>query len=120
MITKFMLSYTRETDLKKISDLRLTSLHYLRTDFIYDFLPIIPFQLLMLKNNRHCLFFIIKLMRLIQGQRLFDVPKLMAIFRLINKKQVELNACDCQVEDHNKLELLLIVSLALKIIRIAL
>jgi hypothetical protein len=43
MITKFMLSYTRDTDLKKISDLKLTWRNYLATDFIYDFLPILPF-----------------------------------------------------------------------------
>ena len=57
---------------------------YLSDGFLTDFIPIIPLQLVELKNNRNRLFYLIKLIRMEKGFALFDVDKIM---RAIKKEQ---------------------------------
>jgi hypothetical protein len=42
-----------------------------------DFIPLIPFYSIDLKRNRHTMFYIIKMIRLIKGFTIFDVPTMM-------------------------------------------
>ena len=51
--------------------------HYLANDFLTDFIPLIPFQWLDLKNNRENYFLILKLFRLAKANKVFDPPKIM-------------------------------------------
>ena len=48
-------------------------LHYLKTDFIWDFIPLIPLQLLTMQRRRENLFFLIKLLRIRKGMKFLDV-----------------------------------------------
>jgi hypothetical protein len=49
----------------------------LSDEFPLDFITIIPLQFINLKNNRHYLFFGIKMLRIIKGLHVFDVNKIM-------------------------------------------
>lgn len=60
-----------ERDLKKIA------INYLNGLFFIDFITLIPLQLIPIKNNRNYLFFLIKMLRLVQGLRIFNVSVIM-------------------------------------------
>ena len=60
-----------ERDLKKIA------ISYLNGLFFIDFITLIPLQLISIKNNRNYLFFLIKMLRLVQGLRIFNVSVIM-------------------------------------------
>lgn len=49
------------------------ALNYLKTDFINDIIPLIPLQLLKLHNHREYLFYLIKVMRMVKGFKIYDV-----------------------------------------------
>lgn len=49
-----------------VKDIYLISMRYLKGPFLKDFIPIIPFQLIDLNGDER-FFYIIKIMRLIQG-----------------------------------------------------
>lgn len=86
MVSQFFLEYQNEYTKQPIKDLGLIAARYLRTEFLSDFIPLIPLQILVMKNNRQNLFFLIKFSRLIKGLRFFDVPKMMTY---IKKKYAE-------------------------------
>jgi len=66
------------------------SVNYLQTTFIFDFIPLLPFQLITtLPNKRERLFFLIKMVRLVKGFSLFDVPKMMAVIKMMFQKNLQ-------------------------------
>jgi hypothetical protein len=67
MLIQFLVEYTPPGQLVPVKDISLISMRYLRGEFLKDFIPIIPLQLLTLNNGDERLFFIIKIMRLIKG-----------------------------------------------------
>lgn len=102
---------------KKIKNNRKIFNNYLKTTFIFDFLAILPLTIIHFKRNRECLFFLLKLLRLIDSyEKLTEVQNLMKIFRIINHKLWLIDPCDCREEDHNKIELFHVTSYLLKII----
>lgn len=52
-------------------------MNYLHNGFAMDVIPLIPFYSVDLKRNRQSLFYIIKMIRLIKGFTIFDVPSMM-------------------------------------------
>jgi hypothetical protein len=95
-------------------------LHYLRTEFIWDFIPLLPFQYLTLVRNRERLFFLIKCMRLKSGFQILDVTKLKGIIKLYYNNRLERNIerdekfANNKLEQKNPVERLLFISYALK------
>lgn len=100
------------------------SARYLKTSAHIDIIPLIPFQVISLYRNRHCLFYLIKTMRLYSGFKLFDIPKVMEKIKNIYKeravkfiKQNPSKANDT-IQDHNRIEELLTISYTLKILKL--
>jgi hypothetical protein len=82
MITQFLLEYRNEGDKATIRDPVLIAMNYLRNDFAFDFLTLIPFFFMTLKRHREDLFLLIKMLRIIKGFYLFDVPRIMAYIKV--------------------------------------
>lgn len=69
ILVNFMLSYEHETANGRLIETRVDKIatNYFKSNFIRDLIPVLPLQLTNLANNRECLFFLIKLMRLMKG-----------------------------------------------------
>ena len=63
-LTKFFLSFTESNSLKTVEEFNKIVPNYLKNGCLTDMIPLIPLQLIQLKNNRNCLFYLIKLIRL--------------------------------------------------------
>jgi hypothetical protein len=61
---------------KPIRQLSKIAMHYLRTTFFIDFIPLIPFHLIELPHNKGPVLYIIKLIRFKRGIDLFDIQKM--------------------------------------------
>lgn len=95
--------------------------YYLRNGFIWDFIPIIPFQFLTLQNNRERLFFYIKVIRM---RECFNYFNKRTILSQIKKWQLEYLSSFKQSEDQSEMilsernitknELILIISFSVK------
>lgn len=83
----FLLSYEYMGQYGKVVERNLGEIasHYIKTTFIKDLIPIIPFQLISLPKERGTLFYLIKLMRLAKGFRLLDVFTIMKQVKEIYK-----------------------------------
>lgn len=77
MITQALLEYKVQGGKLPVRDPGKTATRYLQTDFIYDLIPLIPFQFQSMYRNRQYLFYVVKMMRLWKGFDLFNVPKMM-------------------------------------------
>ena len=73
MVLQFFKEFTSETSSIPVRNLEKISMNYLQNGFAYDFIAILPLQVLHLKNKRENLFFLIKLVRLEKGVRLMNV-----------------------------------------------
>ena len=58
---------------KSKRELSVTASHYLNGMFIWELIPLIPFQMWKLDKNHGMLFYSIKVVRLLWGFQLFDV-----------------------------------------------
>ena len=81
MLLQFFKEYTPEFDLVPVRDIKKISYHYLTNQFKWDFLPLIPFQYMDLPNNSNRLFFLIKMIRLYKGIKMFDVNAIMTYLK---------------------------------------
>lgn len=63
MISCFFLEYTPNNSIYPIKKIKKIAINYFKTDFIYDFLPLIPFRFLFTFKWSQ-LFYLIKIMRL--------------------------------------------------------
>lgn len=131
IFVNFLLSYEYMSPLGKQvqRDVIEIAKHYLTTTFYKDLIPIVPLQMIELKNNRNTLFYLIKLFRLAKGFRLLDVfylmKKIKEIFKNYNEnvQGVSLLLKDEKLAnntnfDHNKIQLQLLIGYILKITRI--
>ena len=75
-LLKFILEYQDETTNAKIKDITQISLRYLHTEFIYDFLPLIPFTFF-INFPYSRLLFLIKCNRLIPTLRFLHTGRFM-------------------------------------------
>jgi hypothetical protein len=89
MILQFFKEIKMGYTSKPIRRVRLIAKHYLKNDFIWDFITLIPLQLMKLKNDRQRLFFLIKIYRLKKGFKLFDVDTILRAFKKRNNDYLE-------------------------------
>jgi hypothetical protein len=82
MMTQFSLEYRNEGEKTPIRDPGKIAINYLKKDFALDLLTLIPFFFLNLKRYRENLFYLIKMLRIIKGFNLFDVPRIMAYIKI--------------------------------------
>lgn len=83
-IIQFFLDFNEEGKNYPVRDLsKIFFRNVYSHDFPLDLLTLIPLQFYELKNNRHYLFFGIKMLRMIKGLHVFDVNKIM---RWVKKK----------------------------------
>ena len=78
LVIQFFMAEEEKVKFQKIAK------DYIADGFWIDFIPIVPIQLINLPNNRHRLFYLIKLVRILKGFALFDVDK---ILRMVKSKQ---------------------------------
>jgi hypothetical protein len=96
-------------------------MNYLKTGFAMDFIPIIPFYGVSLKRKRQDLFYIIKMIRLIKGFTIFDVPRMMEKVKfyyhkkLMNIIENDIDLSNDKDQDNNKIVDILNISYILKI-----
>ena len=57
--------------------------------FFLDFIVLLPFEYLKLKRKREDLFYLIKMLRIIKGFVLFDVPDMMAFVKAQYQKKLQ-------------------------------
>jgi len=69
---------------------------YITGKFIWDLIPLLPFQILELDRKRDRLFYLLKVMRIPKGFILFDVPKLMKSLKTADTSKLK------QILDENK------------------
>ena len=72
MILKFFLEYTPSYSRTPVRNLRLTSQHYIETQFFWDFVALMPLQKLTLTDHRDRLFYLLKQVRMIDLIRTYD------------------------------------------------
>lgn len=122
----FILSYEHETAAGRTIETRVDkiSTNYLKTEFLYDLIPSIPLQFFKFYNNRECLFYLIKLMRLFKGFDILDVFEMMKKIKAVYKaKSIEKIRNDSFFandinEDHNNVGQQLNIFYGLKIFKI--
>ena len=100
-------------------------MRYLQNDFLYDFVPILPLQELKLGGDER-LFFIIKIIRLYTGIKLFDVAVIMEKLKFFNKKQIDkiIQTDKMLAEnitiDNNNITKMLIINFVIKVFKLVL
>lgn len=88
-ILQFFLDFVEEGKNYPVRDLAKIFKRYINSQvFFLDFLTIIPLQLLDLKNNRHYLFFGIKMLRIVKGLHVFDVNKIMRWVKMKSQQKI--------------------------------
>ena len=75
-VSQFFLEYEDESQ-KKVRDMSKIAVNYLRTSFILDFVPLLPFNFIPMYRKREYLFYILKMTRIYKGFEIFDVPSIM-------------------------------------------
>lgn len=126
ILVSFLLSYEFSGQYGRSIERQLanTVSHYFYGSFLRDLIPVIPFQLIPLRNRRGTLFYLIKLLRLVKGFRLLDVSYLMKKIKAIYKdyqlkliKTDEKKANDIE-QDHNRILQQISIYYTLKITKI--
>lgn len=106
-----------ERDLSKIA------MHYLRGEFLFDLIPLIPLVALDLGGYER-LFYLIKIIRLVNGFQVFSVPVIMEKIKLLNKKRLMTIIENDPVlaenvdEDNNKISALIFTNFTIKIVKL--
>ena len=68
---KFFREFTKDGQTLPTKDLKQIAERYLKTDFIYDLIPLIPFPLIMDFDGRESHLYLVKCTRMINGFRIF-------------------------------------------------
>ena len=63
-------------------------MRYLKGNFVYDFFPLLPFTYIPL-NGFERLFYLIKIIRLVIGLQILDVPRIMEKIKKIYGKKLQ-------------------------------
>lgn len=64
------------------------SIRYLKSEFLTDLIPIIPLQIIDLGGNQR-FFYLIKIIRLVKGLNVYDVPEIVSKIKFFNNKEIE-------------------------------
>jgi len=89
IILRFFVDYYEEGKQFPVRDFAAIAINYLKTDFIYDFIPLIPLQELPLPRDYARFFYIIKVMRLFNGFKLLNVEHIMAYIKKFYRTKVD-------------------------------
>ena len=120
---KFITDYSVEGSKLPERDLSKIAKNYFNSDFTLDLIPIIPFQFITHKNGRHFLYYLIKMIRLWQGFKIFDVQKIMGYIKKFYQKKLEYLVANNDklanniVIDNNSIEEVLFIKYFLKLIK---
>lgn len=124
LCVNFLVDYKPEGEENKIKDLNKIGIRYLKGQFLYDFIPLIPLQALSLRGQKERLFFVIKIIRLLNGFKIFQVAKIMKVIKSHYQKKLDdliienPELADNMDIDNNNISLLIMISNALKIFRL--
>jgi len=91
MLCNFVTDFTRDGEHVAVSDIEEISVHYLQGDFLYDIIPLIPFNFF-LDNSQfkfYRLFFCIKVLRVKTGFDSFNIGKIYTDVRDYYKYRIE-------------------------------
>jgi len=100
------------------------AVNYVKTAFIFDLIPLAPFWLMKLPRKRERLFLLLKMIRLVKGFSLFDIPKMMEFIKNAFKKNLEYivendeELANNREIDNNNIESILLASYGLKIFKL--
>ena len=89
IVMKFFVDYYEEGKQFPVRDLTSIAKNYLKTDFIFDFIPLIPLQELALPRGYARFFYIIKIFRLFNGFKLLNVEHIMEYIKKFYKSKVD-------------------------------
>jgi hypothetical protein len=113
IMLKFLYEYKIEdAEQPPVRDLQKIGMRYLKDQFIWDFIPIIPFPALDF-NGYERLFYLIKIMRLVNGFKVFSVPAIMEKIKFFAKRRLDSiikddpEKAECIDEDNNKISALI-------------
>lgn len=99
-------------------------MNYLKTDFLWDFIPLLPVNFFPMYRKRHYLFYLLKMIRINKGFEVFDVPKIMIqVKAAYNRKLQRIIDGDHKLAnniylDNNKIEEILLISYSLRILKL--
>ena len=69
----FFVDYKVEGSTQAVSDLPTIASNYLNTDFLWDFILVLPLQFIPMYRRRQYLFYLLKIFRIPQGLELYNV-----------------------------------------------
>ena len=72
IVTKFLEEFLKDGQLNPIRDLKQIAERYLQTDFVWDFVPIIPFPFIFNIGGIEQHLYMIKCVRMFSGLRIFN------------------------------------------------
>ena len=85
MILQFFRKVTPDGASRPLNTFGMIAKHYLKTKFIWHFIPLIPFQYMtLIDDNTNTYFLLFKVIRMVDGLECYDVPTIM---NFIKKKQ---------------------------------
>jgi hypothetical protein len=84
----FLVDFTVEGSKIPVRDFSKISSHYLSSEFMADFIPIIPLQFIPMYRNRQYLFYLIKLYRILKGLKLYNVQSMTDAMKVYWSKKV--------------------------------
>lgn len=124
MVFKFLKSFTKDGETVPTTDLAKIARRYLRGQFAFDFIPLIPIaSVFEFHGDNHL--YIIKCIRVINCFALFDIRLIMADVRKIFTRRLDkiiandpLAATDKTI-DQNKISQLIIINFILRITKLA-
>ena len=85
---EFFVDYKEDGMNSPERDISKTSYRYLSNEFCFDAIPCLPLQFVSLGGNER-LFYLIKIIRLFNGFKLFNVPDIMENIKYYNRKKLE-------------------------------
>jgi hypothetical protein len=124
IVMRFFVDYYEEGKQFPVRDLTSIAKNYLKTDFIFDFIPLIPLQELALPRGYARFFYIIKVFRLFNGFKLLNVEHIMEYIKKFYKSKVDrMIQSDVEigediVRDNNNIRTLLVIKYIIRLAKL--
>jgi hypothetical protein len=124
IVLRFFVDYYEEGKQFPVRDLTAIAKNYLKTGFVFDFIPLIPLQELPLPRGYARFFYIIKVMRLFNGFKLLNVEHIMDYIKKFYKSKVDRMIQSEQaigediVRDNNNIRTLLVIKYIIRLAKL--
>lgn len=126
LIMNFFVEYNEDGQQFPIRDIQKIAINYIRNQFIMDFIPIIPLQEIRSPSigSYRRLFFLIKIMRLYKGFKIFNIPAIMKKVKILFKRRSDelvlkdKNLAENTDVDSNGIKALIIIGFIFKIMKL--